>query len=59
MRKEVMYLRLSEKEKEMLQRLMEYLEFEKASEWFRYVLRKEWEKLRREEYKDEKGDEPE
>ena len=46
-------IRLSEEEQRMLEELTRWGNFEKPSEWFRYVLRREYEKYKRE--RDEKG----
>ena len=57
MREKALYLRLSKKEEEMIEKLMEELGFDRPTEYIRYLIRKEWEKLRQakcvEEGKDE------
>ena len=44
MREKVLYLRLSDREEEMIGELMEELGFEKPTEYIRYLIRREWEK---------------
>jgi len=46
MREKRWYVRLSEKEERMLKEVVKKQGFEKPSEWFRYILRREYLKVK-------------
>ncbi len=50
MRKKKWFVRLSKEEEKMLQEVTKREGFQKPSEWFRYVLRREYERLERENH---------